>query len=343
MPKPNLQDVAEYACVSTATVSRCINSPEKVKKKLRDKVLSAIATLGYTPHGAARALASRRSYTIGAVVPTIGGDIFSNALHSLQKGITKQGFTLLLASNNYSLEEEFREVKSLVSKGLDGLVLIGNLHSPQLYELLANEKIPFVNLWTWQLKSQHSCIGFNNYTSAKVMASHLFGLGHRKVAVISGNLLDNDRATQRLQGIQDYFSEQGYAIANHLIVECRYSAQESRDAVLELLVKEPQISAVICGNDILAIGALSAARRLKIAVPSALSISGFDNLEITAELYPGLSTIDVPAKEMGSLAATYLLDCIQKESFEVKRVELVTELIIRQTTSVPGREPTLIS
>jgi len=343
MPKPNLQDVAEYASVSTATVSRCINSPEKVKQKLRDKVLAAIATLGYTPHGAARALASRRSYTIGAVVPTIGGDIFSSALHHLQKGITKQGFTLLLASNNYSLEEEYREVKSLLSKGLDGLVLIGNLHSVQLYELLASEKIPFVNLWTWQAQSQYSCIGFNNRSAAKVIASHLFALGHRKVGVVTGNLLDNDRAMQRLQGIQEYFAEQGYAIASHRIVECRYSALEARDAVIELLVQEPQISAVICGNDILAIGALSAARRLKIAVPSALSISGFDNLEITAELYPGLSTIDVPARAMGKLAATYLLDCIQKNSFEVKHIELATELIIRQTTSVPGRDSTLIT
>ncbi|MCJ8340271.1 MAG: LacI family DNA-binding transcriptional regulator [Pseudomonadales bacterium] len=332
MSKPTLQDVADYAAVSTATVSRCLNSPQQVKEKLRDKVNAAVTALGYTPHGAARALASRRSYTIGAVVPTIANGLFAHTIDYLQQGIAKQNFTLLLASSNYSLEEEYREVKSLVTRGLDGLVLIGNTHSPELYQLLDRQQIPFVNLWTWNQHAAHSCIGFNNNLAGRTIARHLFELGHRQVAIISGILDKNDRATERIQGARDYFSEQGYPLDHELLRECRYSAVESALALTELLAAEQPFSAVICGNDILALGALAATRELNIAVPAQLSITGFDNLEITASLSPGLTTINVPARRMGKIAAQYLLECIAGNSRELTRIELPVDLIVRQTT-----------
>ncbi len=332
MSKPTLQDVADYAAVSTATVSRCLNSPQQVKEKLRDKVNAAVTALGYTPHGAARALASRRSYTIGAVVPTIANGLFAHTIEYLQQGIARQGYTLLLASSNYSQEEEFREVKSLVTRGLDGLVLIGNTHSPELYQLLEQQKIPFVNLWAWDPKAAHSCIGFNNNAAGRTIARHLFELGHRQVAIISGILDKNDRAVERLQGVRDFFAEQGHPLNDQLLRQCRYSTQESALALTELHATGRPFSAVICGNDILALGALAATRKLKIAVPAKLSITGFDNLEITAAISPGLTTINVPAQRMGKLAAQYLLDCIADNSRELTRIELLVDLIVRQTT-----------
>ena len=332
MSKPTLQDVADYAAVSTATVSRCLNSPQQVKEKLRDKVNAAVTALGYTPHGAARALASRRSYTIGAVVPTIANGLFAHTIDYLQRGIAKENFTLLLASSNYSLAEEFREVKSLVTRGLDGLVLIGNTHRPELYQLLEQHNIPFVNLWAWNRQAEHSCIGFDNNLAGRTIARHLYQLGHHQIAIISGILDKNDRASERLQGVRDFFAEQGYPLDDQLLRQCRYSAEESAQALTELLATERPFSAVICGNDILALGALAATRKLQISVPTELSITGFDNLEITAALSPGLTTINVPSRRMGQMAARYLLDCIADNSRELVRIELPVDLIVRQTT-----------
>ena len=130
--KPTLQDVADLAAVSTATVSRCLNQPYKVRPDVREKINTAIVELGYVPHGAARALASRRTHTIGAVVPTIDNAIFSEAIQYLQRGLSRENYTLLLAQSAYSQEEELREVQALLGRGIDGLVLVGEDHDQAL-------------------------------------------------------------------------------------------------------------------------------------------------------------------------------------------------------------------
>jgi LacI family transcriptional regulator len=332
--KPTLQDVATAAGVSTATVSRCINQPTQVKEKLRDKVNEAINRLGYAPHGAARALASRRSHTIGAVIPTIDNGIFANGIHYLQQGLSEANFTLLLASSNYSLDEELREVRSLITRGIDGMVLIGAEHHPEVYEMLERHQVPVVNLWTYNSQSIHSCIGFDNAAAGRKVAEHLFNMGHRDIAVISGIQVDNDRARERIEGVRQYLQEKGLELKPELVRECRYSAEKSSLALTDLIVAGHRFSAVICGNDILALGALSALRQLDIPVPKTLAVTGFDNLEITAALSPSLTTINVPARRMGTLAATYLLNCIQTGNRDITRIKLPADLKVRETTDI---------
>ncbi|MEH6443290.1 MAG: LacI family DNA-binding transcriptional regulator [Oceanospirillaceae bacterium] len=339
-PKPRLQDVATAAGVSTATVSRCINHPAQVKLNLRERINAAIEDLGYSPHGAARALASSRSHTIGAIVPTIDNGIFANGIHYLQRGLSEANYTLLIASSNYSLDEELHEVKSLITRGIDGMVLIGEDHRPEVYQILNLHRIPFVNLWTYNSQSIHSCIGFDNYAAGRKIGEHLMTMGHTQIAMITGIQADNDRARDRLRGVQESLLEKGIHLRSELIRECRYNSKEASDALSDLVAAGHLFSAVVCGNDILALGALSAARQLGIAVPQALSITGFDNLEITAVLSPSLTTINVPARRMGALAATYLLNCIENDSCAISHMQLPADIKVRETT---GIAPTRIS
>ena len=331
--KPTLQDVAKAANVSTATVSRCLNQPDKVSPDLQKKIRQVIDDLGYMPDGAARALASRRSNTIGAVVPTIDNAIFSKAIQYLQKGVAKAGYTLLLAQSSYSLDEEFREVQALLTRGIDGLVLVGEDHHPGVYAAIRQQGIPHVNLWTYNPYSEFSCIGLDNVAAGRQIAKHLHDLGHVKIGIISGILLHNDRAQQRVDGVRNYLKEQGIHNSTDYAEECRYSAEQGRAAVHKLMKRHPDITAIICGNDILALGALSGARELALAVPQRLSITGFDNLEILTTISPALTTMNSPSRRMGTRAADYIIERINTNTQTVERIELSTNLLIRETTA----------
>lgn len=339
--KPTLQDVATAAGVSTATVSRCLNQPDKVKPELQEKIRRVIQELGYMPDGAARALASRRSNTIGAVVPTIDNAIFSKALQYLQQGVAKAGYTLLLAQSSYSLDEELREVQALLTRGIDGLVLVGEDHHPAVYTAIRQQGIPHVNLWTYNPYSEFSCIGLDNVRSGRVLAKHLADLGHQKIGIITGILLNNDRARQRAEGVRAYFEEQGIIIPPEQAEECRYSAEQGRQAMHRLMQRFPELTAVVCGNDILALGALAGAREMSLDVPRQLSIVGFDNLEIVSIISPALTTMNIPSRRMGTSAAKYIIEQISTNAQTVERVELGTDLIIRETTAPPQNSTTI--
>lgn len=333
---PTIADVADLAEVSTATVSRCLNQPDKVKLKVRDRINIAIQQLGYVPSGAARALASRRTHTIGAIVPTIDNAIFSEAIQHLQSGLTQANFTLLLANSGYSLDEELREVNSLLSRGIDGIVLVGEMHHPEVYTAIENQRIPYVNLWIYNSKSKYSCIGFDHLKAGLQLAEHLLELGHTQFGIISGFQENNDRALLRFQGFQQTLKNRNLEIPDSKIIECRYSVQQANASLHKLLDRHPETTAVSCGNDVLAIGALSAARERGLKVPEQLSITGFDNMEITRFISPALTTINSPSKRMGEFAAEYILEQIQEKTLDLKRIEVTAELIVRETT---GKAP----
>lgn len=333
---PTIADVANQAEVSTATVSRCLNQPDKVKPEVRERISKAINDLSYVPSGAARALASRRTHTIGAIVPTIDNAIFSEAIQHLQSGLTQANYTLLLANSGYSLDEELREVRSLLSRGVDGIVLVGEMHHLAVYAAIEQQSIPYVNLWTYNPKSKYSCIGFDHIKAGKHLAEHLLELGHTEFGIISGFQENNDRALLRFQGIQQTLKTVGLEIPDSKIIECRYSVEQANVSLHQLLDRHPEITAISCGNDVLAIGALSAARERGLKVPMQLSITGFDNMEIVRFLSPAMTTINSPSKRMGEHAAEYILKQIKDKSLDIERIELTAELIIRETT---GKAP----
>lgn len=330
--KPTLQDVADYAGVSTATVSRCLNQPDKVKPSVQETIRQAIDALGYVPHGAARALASRRTFTIGAVVPTIDNAIFSEAIQYLQRDLTKAGYTLLLAQSNYSLETELREVQGLLTQGVEALVLVGEDHHQSVFDAIEQSKIPLVNLWTYNPDSKYSCIGIDNARAGQRITAHLLDLGHRQFGVISGILRGNDRAQQRLAGIRRYLQQQDIPLPEECVLECRYSGEQGRLAMHQLMEAHPETTAVICGNDILALGALCAARERGLVVPGDVSITGFDNIEIIAVISPALTTMNSPSRRMGTTTAEYLIEAIAADETPLKRYELSTDLVVRETT-----------
>lgn len=331
-----LSDVARVAKVSTATVSRALMLPHKVRPRTLERVQEAVRSLGYVAHGAARALASRRTHTIGAVVPTLDNAIFANTTHALQKTFDAAGYTLLLACHEFDAAVEVRLTRALVERGIDGLVLLGTSHDPQLYALIAQRQLPYVLTWALDSSGKHPCVGFNNRAAALQLTNHLLELGHREFAMISGVTANNERARDRLQGVRDALAARGIKLAPERVIEKPYSLASGREGLRALMADERPPTAVLCGNDVLAIGAIAECNTLGIAVPQQVSITGFDDMEIASLLSPGLTTVHFPTLELGQLAAAHLLAQLAGGS-DVRQHELPVELKVRGTTAAPAR------
>ncbi len=331
---PRLEDVAARAGVSTATVSRVLNRRDSVTEALRERVLAAVEELGYLPHGAARALASRRWKTIGAIVPTIDNAIFATSLQTLQERLSGFGYTLLLASSDYSLEREYKECHTLLEKGIDGLILVGETHLPDIYTVLNKKRVPYVNIWIHNEQSPHPCVGFDNYGAAVQLTEYLIDIGHRRIAMLAGINEGNDRAVGRSAGVRDALARRGLQFYNGFYEERSYSIEEGRKVASAWLTHPSPPSAIMCGNDILALGVLFECVNRDIDVPGTISITGFDGLEITGHVRPALTTVHIPSAEMGTLAADYLVARLENRPV-AEKTRLSTSLVIRATTAPP--------
>ena len=333
-----LSDVARLAKVSTATVSRALTLPHKVKPLTLNRVQQAVQTLGYVAHGAARALASRRTRTIGAVIPTIDNAIFANTVHALQKTLDEAGYMLLLASHEFDAEIEVRATRALIERGVDAMMLVGGSRSDEVYKLLRAKRIPFVATCLLKPEAPWPTVGWDNHAEAARVADYLLDIGHRRFGIIAGITADNDRAADRVAGYRAALARRGVALTDACVIEKPYTVPEGRAAMAALMRLSQPPTAVLCGNDILAFGALQECLWRSVCVPQEISITGFDDIEMAAHCYPGITTVHVPAYEVGRRAATVLLNAIKKlPELEHQRIDL--QLIIRGTTAPPAGSP----
>jgi LacI family transcriptional regulator len=326
-----IRDVARRAHVSTATVSRALNRPQTVSAAVRSRVARAVEELGYVPHAAARALTTRRSQTIGAVIPTIDNAIFAKGIQALNRHLESREYHVLLATSEYDPEIEERQARNLVMRGVDGLIFMGDSHTRRLREFLKERGMPYVNTGVYRREPGEACVGFDNRAAAARAAQHLVELGHRRIAMIAGIRRHNDRATDRVLGVSEALRAAGLSLPEEWILECRYDYNEAGQALRRLLARSPRPTAIVCGNDVLAIGALLEAQAAGVRVPAELSIVGFDDLELARHLRPSLTTMRVPTEEMWCRAADYLL-AVLASSPAIDNFEIEVGLVVREST-----------
>lgn len=333
--RPKLSDVAREAGVSPATASRVINNPAIVRPEMRERVRQAIAALGFTPDGAARALALGRSRTIGAVVPSLGIAIFADGVEALQNRLSPAGYTLLLANSQYDTAKETQEIRALLERGADGLVLVGNSCSPESLRLIRQSEVPTVITYVTQSRGGMPAVGIDNVAASDALATYLLSLGHRRFGIIANTVAPNDRTQARRDGMIRALARAGIALPPGQIEEVPYSIASGSAALNRLLARNPGLTAVMCTSDALAVGALAEAHRLHIRIPRDLSVIGFDDIDVAAELEPSLTTVHVPAREIGKLAAERLLDMLAGNHVP-QQTALEARLVIRDSTG-PAR------
>ncbi|NNE23841.1 MAG: LacI family DNA-binding transcriptional regulator [Rhizobiales bacterium] len=333
--KPTVADIARAAGVSTATVSRALNKPDAVSAKLRNKVARKVRELGYVPSGAARALASNRSFTIGTVIPTLNNAIFAASVDAFEETLSRHGYTLLVTVSNYDRPHEIEQVRRLLERGVDGLMLIGLDHPEEVWQMIERSACPAVAIWGHNDKPRVPCIGFDNAAAAEHAVDHLVELGHRRIGMVAGLSFGNDRARARRAGVERALAKHGLPVVPALFTEKAYSHDYGRDGLTELLSHGAPPTAIMCGNDVLAMGVMFEARDRGIAIPDDLSVVGFDNLPITSQLRPALTTIEVPSVPIGMASANaivaYLTDGspIQSKSFPAPFVMRATTQSVR--------------
>lgn len=331
-----LSDVAKYAKVSTATVSRTLNSPDKVRAEIAERVRRAISELGYVPDAAARALASRRSRAIGALVPTLSNPIFADCIQAMEKYLEGNGYALVVASTDYHQDKELRQARALIEHGVDALLLTGNDHHQALYQILEERSIPYVNSWAVSTSTSHPFIGIDNHHAATRLTNYLLDLGHQRIAVIAGVMHDNDRARDRVAGVRDALAARGLDLPPSCLIEKPYGIDQGRQAMRTLLTLGAPPTSVIGGNDILALGALLECQARGHNVPKDISVAGFDDIELASHISPPLTTMRVPTQTMGQQAAEFLLGCLSGKQRE-SHVRLNVELIVRESTAQAPR------
>ena len=304
---PTLEDVARRCGVSTATVSRVLNEPLRVRAETRARVEAAVADLGYTPHFGGRALARNCADTIGAVIPTMDNAIFARGLQAMQERLSDAGVTLLVATSDYDPDREAAQIRALLARGVDGLALIGEERAPETYRLLGDRGVPFVLAWTHRADAPHPCVGFDNLAAARAMAERVLDRGHRRIAMIAGITAGNDRARLRVEGVGAALAARGVGFGPPLLIEAQYDLDAGADAARRLLALDPRPTAIVCGNDVLAAGALLGARAAGLDPPADVSVTGFDDIDLARIVTPPLTTVHVPHRRMGEAVADLLL------------------------------------
>ena len=336
--KQGIRAVAAQAGVSIASVSRALNNPDSVSAPLRARIAQAVEEVGYIPHAPARALSSRRSHTLGAIVPTIDNTMFARGIASLQKYLSSVGYMLFLTTSGYDLDVELQQARSLISRGVDGLVLRGDCHHDAMRKLLADTAIPFINVGVYRPDRPYPCVGADNEGAAHRAAMHVIELGHKRIGIVSALSRNNDRASARVAGFHRALAENNIAIRSEWHVEVPYALDDAREAARYLLNLAERPTAVVCGNDVIAYGVLLEAERSGFPVPRELSVVGFDDLDWSRHLRPSLTTIRVPTAATWQRAGEYLVRHLAGEQ-TIMHHEVDYSLIVRESTAPPMRSP----
>jgi LacI family transcriptional regulator len=327
--KPRLSDVARDAGVSPATVSRAISQPQLLSHETLAKVRLSAQRLGYSPDAAARALASGRSMTIGAVMPTLDNPIFSRALQAMQVTLAQAGYQLLVASHDYNASVEADAVRTLLSRGVDGLILVGAERAPETLALIETGQLPVV--LTWCSSQGTPSVTVDNERAGALVAQHLVALGHHRIGMVSGSLRFNDRQKARLKGARDFLNEAGIGLPVSLACEHPTTLAGGRSGCAKLMELANPPTAIIGGIDLIAIGCMIEAQSRGLAVPGDLSVAGIDDLDMSAHIAPSLTTVHVPTAAIGAEAAGQLVALLRGLQIPAT-LDLPIELVVRHST-----------
>ena len=325
-------DVARLAQVSTATVSRVINSPETVRDETREKVLRAMKMCNYKYNALARGFATKKSNTIGLIIPNINNPVFAESTLGVQEYAEKKNIKVILGNTSYKTSQEESLVKALRESQVDGLIITSTSPKGEVIKSLVDEEIPFVLLFSTIKGGAVSAVGVDNFQGGYDATKHLISLGHRRIGMIAGNFTVTDRSYHRWHGYRQCLKDNGIPYDRKLLTQTEYSLEGGRDSIRELLQRENPPSAVFCSNDYIALGAIKGAREAGLSLPEDLSIVGFDDMPTASYMVPALTTIHQPAYEMGRNACEILLQ-IMEDRTRVMQHMMETKLVVRESTA----------
>jgi LacI family transcriptional regulator, repressor for deo operon, udp, cdd, tsx, nupC, and nupG len=331
--------VAKHAGVSTATVSRVMSGTNgRVSPATHERVMRAVELLGYTPNAAAKNLRTQRSGKLLVTVPDISNPFFSLILQGIEVAALRAGYAVLIGDTQHDPEREDRYAQMLKKKEADGLIFLGHRlpgEAAGLIRAASTGRAPIVNGCEFSPRLGVPSVHIDNEKAAYEAMDHLYGLGHRRIAVVTGPLI-SPLSRDRLRGTMA--RAKAARGARHLAVRHGdFSIASGKAAAEKLLSRRPAPTAVFCFNDEMALGFMDTARRLGVRVPADLSVVGFDDIRFARYLDPPLTTVTQPMREIGEGCVRLLLDILSGNTLSPVSITLPHHLTVRQTTAPPRR------
>ncbi|GFR37570.1 catabolite control protein A [Insulibacter thermoxylanivorax] len=326
-----IYDVAREAGVSMATVSRVVNNNPNVKPQTRKKVYEAIERLGYRPNAVARGLASKRTTTVGVVIPDISNAIIAEVARGIEDIANMYHYNIILCNADMRKEKEIRVINTLLEKQVDGLLFMGGLVTEDHIQAFRTSNVPVVLCATSDVEQSVPSVDIDHQLAAYDAVQALITRGHKKIALISGVLEDLTHYYQRYLGYRKALEEAGIPFREDYvrIGNGRYeSGLEVMNYFMEL---EDRPTAILAANDEMAIGAIHTVLDHGLSVPDDISIIGIDNVRMASMVRPRLSTVAQPMYDIGAVSMRLLTKLMKKEHVEEERVILPHELIIRDS------------
>jgi LacI family transcriptional regulator, gluconate utilization system Gnt-I transcriptional repressor len=332
--RARLSDVAAKAGVSAVTVSRALRKPEMVSEDVRLRIDAAVRELGYVPNYLASALASAKTQIIGVVVPSLTNGVFVDYLRALHDFFLPKGFQVLVLNSRYSLMEEERAIATLIGHHAEALIIAGVDQNERSRALLEGAHVPIVQTMEIGQDPIDINIGLSQHDAGYAATKYLLDLGHRKIAHIAARI--DLRAKRRMEGYQQAMADAGLDFSDMVEATVQQSTVlRGAEMFRAVLTRIPDIEAIFCCNDDLALGALFECQRRGIRVPMDLSIIGFNDLEFCASAYPPLTSVATPRYEMALQAAEIVFEIIRGSGQRPKqsRVDLGFEIVKRGSTA----------
>jgi LacI family repressor for deo operon, udp, cdd, tsx, nupC, and nupG len=328
--KPRIGDVARRAGVSTATVSRALATPERVKPKTREAVTRAVRETGYVLNVAARNLRTSRTHAVLAIVPDISNTFFSQVLRGISDTLRRHGYSLVIADTGNDPERELDHADFIQAGRVDGVLLLnGRLLSP--HNARRRHDVPTVSLCERIANSKLPLVETANREAARAMTECLLEQGHRRIGYVTGppsNVLDHDR----FSGYRDALAGRGIAHDPELVQPGDFSIAAGEAAAAAYLALPQLPDAVFACSDTMAMGLIRGFIAAGVAVPGDISVAGFDDIEFAAAYTPALTTVRQSRGEIGAQAAAMLVDLIEGRQPQSREVRLPAEIVMRDST-----------
>lgn len=333
-PKVTIVDVAQKAGVSLGTVSRVINNDVHVAPETRERVLAVTKELGYVANRQARGLKGSKTNIIGMLVPDLGTGYIGEIIHGIDAELALSQLDLMLFTTHRTAIKEATYVANMVQGMVDGLLLVLPRNPADYMGTLTRRNFPFVLIDHQGIGAPCPAVGASNWQGAYNATEHLIKLGHKRIGFITG-WMDLGAASDRLEGYKSALHVHHIPEDPSLIYEGTFFQADGYSGARVLLELASPPTAIFASNDVMAMGAMDAVRSRGLRVPEDVSILGFDDIPQAASVRPSLTTVRQPLEEMGRLATQMLLDRIKNPEKEISRIELPTELVLRDSTMPP--------
>ncbi len=323
-----ITDVAALAGVAPMTVSRVLNTPDRVSAPTAARVRAAIEQLGYMPNLIAGGLSSRRSRMIAAVVPTIASPMFNAPVQSFTDAMGIAGYHVMLALSGYSQEHEDAQIRAVLARRPDGLLLTGAHRTPSIRKLLLDSYLPVVEIWDIADDPTDVLVGFDHREVGAAVADFFAERGHTHFAMLYAS---DPRASARRAGFTERVAARGLTLVAERAMPAPSSIGDGRQALADIMGQLAPRTAMFCSSDLVAVGVLTEARLRGLDVPGQLAVCGFGDFEISLNGNPSFTTVRVDGEVIGRVAAEQLLARIGGAD-QPGRVLVPFTIMVRDTT-----------